>query len=139
MKLFLRILKWMAISLGISLIALFIGLRILLDRTREFRAQAKLGQPIVHAIEQHKQELGSYPGSLAELTPKYLDKMPDIPDRGNFKFQGWEYRIITNQTSKTYTVRYYMGRGGVEYEPPCWYGNDEGHRKVILRNRKANK
>ncbi len=126
--------KWFAIAFLIAIAILFIGLRIMFDRTREFRAQARLGQPIVHAIDQYKEDVGKFPKSLSDLVPKYLNTLPELSNRENHKFEGWEYRVITNQQNTTYTVLYYMERGGVEYKPPNWYGNDEGHRKVILKN-----
>jgi hypothetical protein len=112
----------------------YLGLRLLFDRTREFKAQAKAGQPIVRAIEEFKKRNGGYPASLADLVPKYLPTVPDLPDESNHKFTGWEYRTVTNGVAVSYSVRYDLGRGGVEYEPPKWIGNDEGHRTVILSN-----
>jgi hypothetical protein len=112
----------------------FFTLRVLFDRTREFRAQALAGQPIVRGIEEFHKQAGSYPASLTDLVPTYLSAVPDTPDRSQGKYTGWEYRTLTNGVNVTYTLRYYMGRGGIEYEPPVWYGNDEGHRKVLFRN-----
>jgi hypothetical protein len=111
--------------------------RALFDRTREFRAQAQAGQPIVGAIEAFKKESGHYPASLADLVPKYLPAPPDVPDRTNHKFRGWEYRTVTNGIAVSYSLIYYMGRGGVEYDPPRWFGNDEGHRTILLRNERS--
>ena len=110
------------------------GLRLMFSRTREFRAQAQVGQPIVRAIEQFHKQVGNYPASLADLAPKFLPTVPDTPDESQHKFSGWDYRTVTNGVTVSYTLRYYMGRGGIEYEPPVWYGNNEGHRKAILRN-----
>lgn len=76
-----------------------------------------------------------YPTSLSDLAPKYLTNVPEMPDRSQRKFTGWEYRLVTNRMAVTYTLRYYMGLGGVEYEPPDWFGNDEGSRTVVLSNR----
>jgi len=109
-------------------------LPLLFDRTREFRAQAQAGQLVVRAIDEYRKQTGSYPVALADLSPKYLPTVPDLPDGSKHKFQGWDYRMITNGSTVTYSLRYYMGRGGVEYEPPKWIGNDEGHRTVILSN-----
>jgi len=104
------------------------------SRTGEFKAQAQAGQPIIRAIEEFRKQTGSYPASLADLAPKYLPTLPDTPDESQHKFTGWEYRTVTNGVAVTFTLRYYMGRGGIEYEPPVWYGNDEGHKTVLLRN-----
>ena len=104
------------------------------SRTSEFKAQALAGQPIVRAIEDYRKQTGSYPPSLAALTPKYLATVPDIPDESQHKFTGWDYRIVTNGTAISFSLRYYMGRGGVEYQPPNWIGNDEGHTTVVLSN-----
>jgi hypothetical protein len=111
-----------------------LALGLMFNRTREFRAQANAGQPIVKAIEAFRKETGTYPASLTELVPKYMSAVPDMPDKANHKWRGWDFRTETNGTSVTYGLRYYMGRGGVEYEPPVWMGNDEGHRTVLLRN-----
>jgi hypothetical protein len=118
------------VLLGICGVA---GLQLVLSRTREFRAQAQAGQPIVRAIEQFRKQTGSYPASLADLAPKYLPTVPDVLNESQQKFSGWDYQIVTNGTAVSFALRYYMGRGGVEYEPPNWIGNDEGHRTVILR------
>jgi hypothetical protein len=112
----------------------FLGLHLLFDRTREFRAQAQAGQRIVRAIEEYRKQTGSYPALLADLTPKYLPAVPELPDESRHKFQGWDYSTVTNGLIVSYGLRYYMGRGGVEYEPPRWIGNDEGHRTVIFSN-----
>jgi hypothetical protein len=104
------------------------------SRTGEFRAQAQAGQPIVRAIEEFRKQTGGYPASLTNLAPKYLRTVPDTPDESQHKYTGWEYRMVTNGVAVTYTLRYYMGRGGIEYEPPVWFGNDEGHKTVLLRN-----
>lgn len=119
----------------VGIIGLFIFTALMLDRTREFRAQAELGQPIVRAIEQYHGNMGHLPPSITNLVPKYLTQMPDTSNRQTHKYEGWEYAVATNGSEVTYTLRYYMGRGGVEYIHPNWYGNDEGHRKVILKNR----
>ncbi len=112
----------------------FLVLHALFDRTREFRAQAQAGQPIVRAIEDYHKQTGTYPPSLADLAPKYLAIAPDIPDQSQHKFIGWDYHIVTNGTAVSYSLMYYMGRGGVEYKPPNWIGNDEGHQTVVLSN-----
>jgi hypothetical protein len=90
------------------------------SRTSEFKAQAALGQPIVRAIEDYQKQNGIYPASLDEL---------------HQKLSGWDYRTVTNGAAITYSLRFYMGRGGIEYQPPDWIGNDEGQKRVILSNR----
>jgi len=110
------------------------GLRLIFSRTREFRAQAEAGQPIVRAIEQFRRQTGTYPASLTDLAPNYLPTVPDLPNKAEHKFSGWDYRAVTNGTVVSYTLRYYMGRGGVEYQPPNWIGNDEGNRTILLKN-----
>jgi hypothetical protein len=109
-------------------------LRLMFSRTREFRAQAKSGQPIVQAIEEYRKQTGVYPRSLTDLAPRYLPTIPDLPDESKNKFAGWDYRTVTNNMLASYGLSYYMGRGGIEYEPPIWIGNDEGHRTIILSN-----
>jgi type II secretory pathway pseudopilin PulG len=122
------------------IVALLIGiggigvLRFLFGRTRQFQKQAEAGQPIVRAIEAFQKQTGSYPTSLTDLAPKFLPSVPDIPDKTKGKFEGWDYAMETNGTSVSYTLRYYMGRGGVEYRAPHWIGNNEGSRKIVLSN-----
>jgi hypothetical protein len=106
------------------------------SRAPEFRAQALAGQPIVSAVEKYCSDTGSYPESLSALVPKYLAAVPDTPDLSKDKFTGWDYTRTTNGLVVSYALRYYLGKGGVEYEPPNWMGNDEGHRTVILSNAK---
>ena len=134
MRTFLRVVLGVAITLALLLVGGFVSLRILLDRTREFRAQAQLGKPIVRAIEQYKQDSGAYPSALSALVPTYLASIPEIPDEAEGELEGWDYRTQTNGTAVTYSLSYYMGRGGVEYEAPVWVGNDEGRRKVLFKN-----
>ena len=110
------------------------GVRWAFGRERQFREQAERGQPIVRAIEDFRKETGSYPASLADLAPKHLATVPEIPDRSQHKYTGWDYRTVTNGAAVSYSLRYYMGRGGIEYEPPHWIGNNEGSRKIILTN-----
>ncbi|MEO8428603.1 MAG: hypothetical protein ABI651_15995 [Verrucomicrobiota bacterium] len=114
--------------------SVFFGFHLLFDRAREFRAQAQAGRPIVRAIDDYRTQTGSYPASFAALAPKHVSTVPDLPDEANHKFQGWDYRTVTNGVVVSYSLRYYMGRGGVDYDPPKWIGNDEGHKTVILTN-----
>src|SRR5215471_2550860 len=107
---------------------------LLVTRAIEFRVQAHRGQPIVRAIEQFHKQTGSYPVSLAELAPKYLPTVPEMPDKVRHKFMGWDYHTTTNGIVISYTLSYYLGRATVEYEPPVWFGNDEGHRTILWRN-----
>ena len=111
-----------------------LALHLMFNRTSEFRLQAQAGQPIVRAIESFRRQTGSLPASLAELAPKYLPTVPIVSDNSKPNLRGWEYRLVTNGVVVSYNLRYYLGRGGVEYEPPNWMGNDEGNRKVILSN-----
>jgi len=104
------------------------------NRTHAFLAQAQTGQPIVRAIEEYRKQTGNYPASLTNLVPTFLAKIPDTVDKSRHKFSGWEYRPITNDVRPSYILRYYMGRGGVEYKPPNWIGNDEGDQTIILKN-----
>ena len=104
------------------------------SRTSEFKAQAQAGQPIVRAINAYHEQTGSYPPSLVALVPKFLPTVPDMPDESKHKFSGWDYSLDRNGTNVSFSLRYYMGKGGVEYHPPNWIGNDEGHESVILSN-----
>jgi hypothetical protein len=122
---------------GCILIAVigFVFLVSFYNRRDEFRRQAEAGQPIVRAIEAYHKETGHYPSSLADLVPKDLPVTPDIPDESTRKDEGWDYRLINDGAVTSYSLRYYMGRGGVEYEAPNWFGNDEGNRTIVLSNR----
>jgi len=110
------------------------GVRWAFGRERQFREQAELGQPIARAIEDFRVQTASYPASLAELVPEYLPTVPDMPDEARHKYRGWDYQTETNGAAVTYSLRYYMGRGGVEYRPPHWIGNNDGSLKIILSN-----
>lgn len=115
---------------------LFVGgmaLLVACNRTDEFRAQAHAGRPIVRAIEEYRKQTGTYPVSLADLSPMYLSAIPDLPDESKHKFTGWDYRVVTNGSVASFSLRNYMGKGGVEYEPPRWIGVDEGRRTVIAQ------
>jgi hypothetical protein len=87
-------------------------------RTDEFKAQAKLGQPIVRAIEDYHTQTGSYPTSLDALPQKY---------------SGWTYETLTNEGVISYALRYRMGQqGGVFYEPSHWLGGSNEAHIVLL-------
>jgi hypothetical protein len=126
----------LGLFLGVLIAACCYALLILaFDRTREFQAQARAGQPIIQAIESYYKRTGSYPDSLTNLFPQYLTNLPDIADIEHEKTTGWDYHIVTNNAVISYRLRYYMGRGGVEYEPPIWFGNDEGSRKILFKSK----
>jgi len=91
------------------------------SQRRVSKAQAKLGQPIVRAIEDYYTQTGSYPTSLDALPQKHT---------------GWTYETYTYQNSTngaviSYMLRYRFGRGGVEYEPNRWIGGDKGHYVLL--------
>jgi hypothetical protein len=129
-----RILLVVAASFFVLAVCGLITLRLMFSRTREFRAQARAGQPIVRAIEDFRKQTGSYPATLTELSPQYLATLPEIQQEGHYKYGSWEYRLTTNGAVVGYSLRSYMGRGGVEYQPPHWIGNNEGSRKILLSN-----
>ncbi len=134
-KTLLRILKIFLVICIAGFLLLYLILYTVFNRTHEFRAQARLGQPIVAAIDEYKKYTGNYPASLTSLVPTYLPKMPEIPDKSKYKFGGWDYRLVKKGDEITYELSYYMGKGGIVYEPPNWIGVDEGSRKVILKNK----
>jgi hypothetical protein len=134
MKTLTRMLTIVAAAVAVLFCVCLVALHFSFDRRREFLAKAGEGQPIVGAINRYKEENGSYPVALDDLVPKYLFQWPETPSPPEGKFGGWDYRTVTNGTVVTYDLRYYMGTGGVEYQPPNWMANDEGHRTVILRN-----
>jgi hypothetical protein len=109
-------------------------LRATFGRMQQFRAKAKAGQPLVWAIEKFREETGDYPVSLTNLAPLYLATVPELPNPSNNQFSGWNYEVVTNAGKITFRLSYYMGRGGVEYVPPHWIGNNEGSKKVVLSN-----
>ena len=143
MRTFLKVLKIGLVSLLAMFVIFSIAVRVLLSRTGEFRAKAKEGDPIVTAIERFKYANGAYPESLSVLVPSYLPSQPQVADITNGVFGGWDYQIVTNieyhlasnVTVTSYTLRYYMGRGGIEYQAPYWLGNDEGHRSIVRKHR----
>jgi len=65
--------------------------------------QAKDGfakySPIVNALELYKNDNGQYPSSLNQLTPKYLDHLPDL---SNHKLS-----YINNENSYELRFTYY--------------------------------
>lgn len=127
-----RILLMLVCGSCVLAICSLVALRLMFSRTREFRAQARIGQPIVRAIEDFREQTGSYPNSLSELSPQYLATQPEIQQEGRYKRGSWEYHLVTNGTAVSYSLRAYMGRGGVEYQAPHWIGNDEGNRTILL-------
>lgn len=104
------------------------------DRSSEFKAQAQKGQPIIQAIESYQKENGRLPSSLNELSPKFIAPITDLPNSAAHKFNGWDYSLVTNDTRVSYNLKYYMGKGGVAYEPPNWIGNDEGTKTTLFSN-----
>jgi len=129
-----RILLMVVGAFFVLVVCGLVALRLMFSRTREFRAQARVGQPIVRAVEDYRKQTGSYPTSLVELAPRYLATLPEIQQEGHYKRGSWEYHLVTNGAAVTYSLRAYMGRGGVEYQSPHWIGNDEGHRTILLSN-----
>ena len=110
-----------------------IAIKLFFSRTNEFCNQAKVGQPIVHAIEQFRRQEGRYPKTLAELVPEYLPAEPNILNKDHGQYAAWEYSVITNGNNISFKLRCYMGRGGIEYDPPNWIGDNEGHKEVLLK------
>jgi hypothetical protein len=102
------------------------------DRSRAFRKKVKEGTPIVRAIEQFHKDTGSYPASVAELAPKYLSAEV-ATNVVNFPhpFRRWGYYTFANGEAVSYSLTYFMGKGGVDYTPPNWTGDNDGHRMVI--------
>jgi hypothetical protein len=89
-------------------------------RKDEYKAQAKLGQPIVRAIEDYHTQTGNYPTSLDALPQKY---------------SGWTYQTYQNSTNGaviSYALRYRHGKGGVEYEPNRWIGGSDNAHYMLL-------
>src|ERR1017187_7494057 len=108
----MRILLVVVASFLILCVCGILILRLMFSRTREFQAQAQLGQPIVRAIEECRKQRGAYPNSLADLVPKYLLTVPELPDESKNKFSGWDYRTVTNGMVVSYSLTCFMGRGG---------------------------
>ena len=122
------------VVIGLAGASGMVALRLFFSRAGEFRAKAREGQPIVRAVEEFRRQTGAYPQSLADLVPRFLPTLPELPDRAQHKFDGWDYYPVSNGTSTSFRLRYYLGRGGIEYEPPRWIGNDEGRRTVLPSN-----
>jgi Tfp pilus assembly protein PilV len=90
-------------------------------RKDEYKAQAKLGQPIVSALEDYYTQTGSYPTSLDALPQKY----------SGWTYETYTYKNSTNGAEISYMLRYRFGKGGVEYEPNRWIGGDKGHYVLL--------
>ena len=84
--------------------------------TAKFEAQARLGQPIVRAIEDHLKQTGTYPASLDELP---------------LKTSGWTFMTFVEDTRVTYELRYSMGQDDVVYIPSSWLVQNKGHTKQL--------
>ena len=105
-----------AVLLGIAMISLS-GC----GHKDEYKAQAKLGQQIVRAIEDYYTQTGSYPTSLDALSQKY----------SGWTYDTYTYQNSTNGAEISYMLRYRFGKGGVEYEPHRWIGGDKGHYVLL--------
>ena len=90
-------------------------------RKDEYKAQAKLGQPIVNAIVDYQTQTGNYPTSLDALPQKY----------SGWTYETYTYKNSTNGAEISYMLRYRFGKGGVEYEPNRWIGGDKGHYVLL--------
>ncbi len=102
------------------------------DRMPAFQAQAQAGMPLVQAIEAFRTDTGHYPGSLSELAPKYLPEVASEPGDLKRKFSGWEYLTETNYSGTvSYSLYYFMGKGGVTYHSTNWVADDDGHERNI--------
>jgi hypothetical protein len=102
------------------------------DRSLAFQKKVQEGTPIVRAIEKFRKDTGAYPASFTDLTPKYLPASPsDIIAKPQYYYRDWEYYTITNGTTVSYHLYYFMGKGGVDYTPPVWRGDNDGHKRVI--------
>ncbi len=101
------------------------------DRSLAFQKKVKEGTPIVRAIEQFRRDTGAYPVSLTELAPKYISALPPNIANAPFKYGHWGYFTFTNGIAVSYSLTYFMGKGGIDYTPPYWTGDNDGHRRVI--------
>lgn len=93
-------------------------------------------QPVIAALERHKDEHGAYPAKLDELVPARLARIPDCPlKRYTVSYQAYASR----HTGKSeFTLTCPIGRSGIfltrgEYDsdvsgnsghPPAWYYHD---------------
>ena len=129
----LRTIGWICLTV---LIGGGLTLRLLFDRTREFKAKAREGEPIVTAIESFIHDAGRPPDSLRELVPQYLPSLPPLQDYSNRVFFAWDYSVVSNRSGVSYTLGHFMGKGGVRFEPPYWVGNDEGRRIPLFKHKR---
>jgi hypothetical protein len=61
------------------------------------REQASAGEPIIAALEDHRIETGSYPDTIDDLVPRFLDSIPPtIPHPSGNGGDGWGYRKIND-------------------------------------------
>jgi len=104
------------------------------DRTAEFKAKVREGQPVIQALEAFHRDTGKYPKTLAELAPKYLPNLSNGPTDSEHYFGGWRFYTVTNyneDNSVTYDLSFFMGKGWVAYRPTNWIANDDGHERVL--------
>ena len=74
--------------------------------------------PVVEAIENYRKDQKSYPRTIQEISPKYLDKLP--PTVGGRKFE-----YITTADNR-YNIRINAANGG-SYSGSCSYDEIEDH------------
>lgn len=62
-----------------------------LHKARDTIARAR---PLTAALERFREANGSYPGSLDELMPKYMEKIPLTADEGRFSYEREDHEYV---------------------------------------------
>jgi hypothetical protein len=119
----LRRLFW--IGIATLLVGVYLaGCRINTRYPEEASAGRELYQPVIEALEAYKADHESYPTSLRELIPDYLDEIPD----GTVihpEFEGPFY----SDADGTYTIRFTTHMFGAH----CTYSPEDGWHCGDLR------
>ena len=92
------------------------GLLVLCSCSGGHTERAQEGQPIIRAIYQYRQDVGSYPTNLAVLAPKYLASAP-LED---WK-RGWDY---SPPDSSGFTNGFVLSRWSTGYKTRVEYVDD---------------
>ena len=92
----MKLILFLILALNLTACSLLIGIK-------ESNGQHTC-KPIIEALENYKKNLGKYPKELSELTPKYLDKIPE---------QVTEHRLNYSWREDSYSLTFNYSGGGV--------------------------
>jgi len=80
-------------------------------RNPYLRRTAIVGDQLIDAIEKYKNDVGDYPDSFSELTPRY---MKNIPKTGMTKYPEFKYKKLPRKNGDTYEISV-ITTSGFEY------------------------